>query len=205
MDAEHQEPPRPPLQPGLDGEEAASVTPRLYSHTMLRTLFVATTVAATVAWIWAWEPLGGFVRLFITPVAVCFVAGLFGVSLMAGFVFGFIVATGADALRIATLPKDDMAFVTAIRFALEDALIGMWIVGLSWLTATLWGLYLRYAWSNPKWPPAVDDNDYLSSVECRWNIRERLMVRCAEAPVGFLLMSILTNVLIVIFGLAIAL
>jgi hypothetical protein len=178
--------------------------PRLGSHTTLRTLFVATTAVAIAVWGWTSDPSGGFVRLLITPLAACFAAGLFGFSLTAGFLIGLVVEIGSDAHRIATLPKDDMAFVDAIQFALGHAAVVMWFVGLSWITATWWGLYLRYAWSNPKWPPIGDVNDDVSSGELRWTIRDRMMVRCAEAPMGFLASSLLANWLVVTLGLILA-
>jgi hypothetical protein len=180
MDIDDQEPPRAPSEPVLR------------SHTTLRTLLLVTAVAALVLGISLWLPYRP-VTLLVASCAASFIGGLFGMSLWAGFTIGLIAAVAGDAYSIATLKKSGMPLVTAIKYALQDEI---WIFGLLWLTASWWGLYLRYAWSNPVWPPAREDNSGVT--RRRTTLRERVIARCADAPVGFFVISLLANVLVFI-------
>jgi len=177
MDTEDHEPPRPRSEPVLR------------SHTTLRALLLVTAVAALVVGISISVPYRP-VTLLVASCAASFICGLLGMSLWAGFTIGLIAAVAGDAYSIATLKKSGMPLVTAIKFALRDEI---WIFGLSWLTAWWWGLYLRYAWSNPVWPPGGDDNSGIT-----WSgttLQERAIARCADMPVGYLIISLLANVL----------
>jgi hypothetical protein len=177
MYANEREPPRPPSEPALR------------SHTTLGTLFLVTAVAAMVLGISisvSYRPE----TLLVASCAASFIGGLFGMSLWAGFAIGLIAAAAGDAYSIASLKKSGMPLVTAIKYALQDE---FWIFGLAWLTASWWGMYLRYAWSNPVWPPGRIDNSGIT--RRRATLRERAIARCADAPVGFFIISLLLNVL----------
>jgi hypothetical protein len=180
VETQDQEPPRPPSEPVLR------------SHTTLRTLFLVTAVAALVLGISISVPYRP-VTLLVASCAASFIGGLFGMSLWAGFSIGLIAAVAGDAYSIATLKKSGMPLVTAIKYALQDE---FWIFGLLWLTASWWGLYLRYAWSNPDWPPGRIDNSGIT--RRRATLRERAIARCADIPVGYLILSLLANVLVII-------
>ena len=177
MNTNDQEPSQPPLEPTLR------------SHTTLRTLFLVTVVAALVVAIWVSSPYRP-VCWVVASCAASFLSGLFGMSLWAGFIIGLVIAVVGDVYLIATFPLRNMPLGTAFRFAVQDA--SKAVFGISWLTASWWDLYLRYAWSNSKWPPTVEENCGISG---RWplRIRERLIVRCAYEPEGFMIVSLFAN------------
>jgi hypothetical protein len=172
--------------------------PPLRSHTTLRTLFVATAVAALVSAVFMSLPYRVVTNLLIVPCAACFVSGLFGLSLWAALAIGFVTAIAADSYLIATFKKDGMPLGTAIKYALEEAFPATWLVGLSWITASWWGLYLRCAWSNPVWPPARECDSGIT--RRRATLQDRVIARCADSPMGFFIISLLANLLVIIVG-----
>jgi hypothetical protein len=125
-------------------------------------------------------------------------------GLAAGFALGFITAVAVGTYYTASTahPAASLPFGSALSYAFHDVLVGIWILALLWLTASWWGLYLRYAWSNTYWPPAIDNIDGVLSKR-HWRVRDRLMVGCARAPVGFLIISILASLLVFVVGLGI--
>jgi hypothetical protein len=185
MDTDNQEPPRPLLR----------------GHTTLRTLLVSTAVAALCAGAWRLAP-DNTVQLLITSCAASFVGALLGLGLTAGSTVGFLAAVAGYTYHIAVVarPSASLPFGSALNYAIHDVLISLWIVGPLWLTATWWGLYLRYAWSAPKWPPLIDCKEGVQWDNVGRTLRERLIARCADAPLGCLIISILANVLLLIVG-----
>jgi hypothetical protein len=157
------------------------------THTTLRTLFVTTAVCALLAAIWA-ARTDPFLRILLTPCATVFVAGLFGFSIIPAFVIGLGSCFAPDAYYL--LHRYDIEL--SIRVAGERALIRMLTLGLSWLTAWWWGIYLRYAWSMR----LCDLETTLGTDEVPriLTLRERMLLRCSYAPVGFFIVTLLASV-----------
>jgi hypothetical protein len=164
---------------------------RLRSHTTLRAFFVATAAVAVAAAFWTGPP-NQVVHWFITPCAAGFVAGLFGIPLLLAFAVCLITAVASDSYLIASMAQDRVGFDLVFKMAIRDVLPATCLVGVSWLTATWWGLYLRYAWSNPVWPPVAPE-EWPSLRAGPSALRARMMVRCAYEPAGFFAVSILAN------------
>jgi hypothetical protein len=187
MDNDRQEPPE---RVAVDGQDATA-SARLASHTTLRSLFVATAAVA----VWAglsrvWPQF--FVIWFVTPCAACFVAALLGAGLAGGFAIGFAAAVLVCANSIMNDDVLSISLGDLIRLVFFNSLGGMWMMGLTWATAVWWGVYLRYVWSNPVWPRV--GGDQVDASGRRWTVRERLVLRCAETPGQFVLVSIVAEV-----------
>lgn len=187
MDNDRQE---PPVLPAGDGEDATPLA-GLASHTTLRSLFVATAAVAVWASLWrVWPPV--LVHWLITPCAACFVSALLGAGLSGGFAIGFAAAMLVYANSIMNDDVLSISLGDLIRLVFFNSLGGMWMMGLTWATAVWWGVYLRYVWSNPVWPRVGGDR--VDASGRRWTVRERLVLRCAETPGQFVLVSIVAEV-----------
>jgi hypothetical protein len=177
--------------------EDQKARPQLRSHTTLRTLLAATAVAAMWAGLSPVFP-AFLVHWLITPIAVCFVCGLLGVGLLAGFAIGFATALAVEVFPIAMADVSVMRLESAVSHAFFGGLIAAWLMGLTWITASWWGLYLRYAWSNRVWPPIMDDDGGVLFGNSPSAVRDRLIARCAETPGAFVVVSILAHVFVYI-------
>jgi hypothetical protein len=161
------------------------------THTTLRTLFAATVVFAFLAMTWTAFPDDGLAHVFLTPCAIGFVAGLFGLSFVAALLTALATAVAIAAFFDATVHDGETEW--ANRAALANvASAAIWFV-VPWLTAWWWGLYLRHQWSKPAKVSASsvlvgdDSHEHLT-------LRERLVARCEGAPIGFFIVSVLANI-----------
>jgi hypothetical protein len=166
------------------------------THTTLRTLFTATATFAVVAAVWTAAPGVELVHLILTPCAASFIAGLFGMSLGAGFLIGLVtilaVLTYANAIPMG------VSLDNAGRKAMDNVLAVTCLIGLSWLTASWWGVFLRYTWSKPKVArkaTTMPENDSQRMAGTA-TLLQRIMERCEITPVGIFIVIVLACILI---------
>ena len=189
MENEHPEPPRPPIGPELQ------------SHTTLRTLFVITTVFALAASLWTAPNRFELMSLLVTPCAAAFVIGQLGLSLPSGLVVGLVTFLALYVFESASEIPYDVSVDLVLRYANAVAVPSTMFLGPSWLTASWWGLYLRYAWSNAaNWPPQLDGDRTTSGATCEPCFRDRLVAGCASNPLGFAIISLLVSISFALMG-----
>jgi hypothetical protein len=144
-------------------------------------------------WTTRTEPL---LRILLTPCALAFVAALFGFSIIPALLIGLASSIAADAYYIATLSKQGIPLDMAIRYAVDRTLLPTLVFGMSWLTAWWWGMFLRVMWSRPEQLLASNGGMNIDPDEPsrRRTLKERMLSRCASAPMGFFIVTLLANV-----------